>query len=157
MKADIKKLSASVIVCLLAGMIGSIFTMPKILTWYATLAKPEFAPPNWVFGPVWTTLFVLMGISLYLIWNKGAKDKNVKMAIYVFAVQLALNILWSFLFFGLESPFYGFVGIAVLWAAIAATMWKFYGIDKKAAYLLMPYIAWVSFASLVNYAVWMLN
>jgi len=156
-KIDLKKLLISIAICQFAGVLGSLFTMPRIPTWYATLAKPAFAPPNWVFGPVWTTLFILMGISLYLIWEKGLKSHNEVMAVYTFILQLALNILWSFLFFGLQSPLYGFIGIVVLWLAIAATIWQFHDLDARAAYLLVPYILWVSFAALLNYSVWMLN
>jgi len=157
MKLNIAKLVAAIVICEFAGIFGSLFTYSKIPTWYATLAKPEFAPPNWIFGPVWITLFALMGIALYVIWNKGLTDKKNKQAVMFFAAQLVLNALWSLLFFGLESPFYGFVGIAALWIAIVLTIWKFWKIDRNAAFLLLPYIAWVSFAAAVNYAVWILN
>ena len=157
LKIGWKKLIASVAVCQLAGIAGSLFTYPKISTWYATLNKPAFAPPNWVFGPVWISLFTLMGIALYLVWQKGVRSQNERYAVYAFGLQLGLNALWSFLFFGLQSPFYGFVGILLMWLAIAATMWEFRHIDRRAACLLVPYIAWVSFAALVNYAVWLLN
>ena len=122
-----------------------------------SLCAGYVAPPNWIFAPVWTALYVLMGIALYLIWKKGLKSHNEMMAVYVFTLQLALNILWSFLFFGLQSPFYGFVGIVILWLAIAATMWHFHDLDARAGYLLIPYIAWVSFAAILNFAIWMLN
>lgn len=98
-------LAACVIVCILAGVIGSVFTVQSIPTWYAGLSKPSFSPPNWAFAPVWTTLYVLMGISLYLVVRKGFKE--VKPQVYIFGAQLVLNAVWSFLFFGLRSPLYG--------------------------------------------------
>lgn len=155
MKIDIKKLMISIIVCLLAGMIGSFFTTPSIATWYASLIKPSFSPPNWVFAPVWTTLFILMGLSLYLVWSRGLK--KVKLEITIFGVQLILNIIWSVLFFGLRSPLYAFVEIIVLWLAILIIIIKFYKVSKNAAYLLIPYILWVSIASLLNYYILILN
>ena len=155
MKIGYLKLLASVILCQAAGLVGSVFTFPSIPTWYATLVKPWFTPPNWVFGPAWTTLFLLMGISLYLVWQKGlAKNKA---AISLFGAQLGLNVLWSVLFFGLQSPFLAFAEIIVLWIFILLTIIKFYKIDRKAAYMLVPYIAWVTFAASLNYFVWMLN
>ncbi|MFA5357848.1 MAG: TspO/MBR family protein [archaeon] len=156
-KTNIFFLIGCVLFCELAGGIGSIFTMPMITTWYATLNKPFFSPPNWVFAPVWTTLFLLMGIALYLVLEKGLQKKEVKKAVSLFGAQLTLNIIWSFLFFGLMSPFLAFVEIIFLWAAIALTIKSFYPISKKAAWLLAPYICWVSIAALLNFSVWMLN
>ena len=115
---NIPKPVYSIIICQIAGIVGSFFTSPSIPTWYAALEKPSFNPPNWVFSPVWITLFILMGISLYLIWSKGIKTKYVKMALTLFGIQLMLNILWSIIFFGLKSPFYAFIEIAILWVAI---------------------------------------
>ena len=149
------KLIASVLICLAAGLIGSIFTTPSIPTWYASLSKPSFAPPNWVFGPVWTTLYILMGISLYLILNKGLK--NVRMQVIVFGIQLVLNAVWSFLFFGLQSLLYGLVGIILLWISIVITIFSFFKVSRKASFLLIPYIAWVSFATIANYYLLILN
>lgn len=143
-----------VIACELAGAIGTIATVSNIATWYATLAKPAFSPPNWVFGPAWTVLFALMGISLYLIYRSKKKDDSAYLA---FAAQFALNILWSFAFFGAYSPFYGLVVIALLWLAIAYAIFRFYQISKTAAYLLIPYLLWVSFAAVLNYSVFVLN
>ncbi|MFH1978324.1 MAG: TspO/MBR family protein [Candidatus Aenigmatarchaeota archaeon] len=153
----IVKLIISVIIAELAGIIGSVFTAPNIPTWYATINKPFFNPPSWIFAPVWTTLFVLMGISLFLIWDKGFKKKENKQAVYVFGAQLVLNVIWSLLFFGLQSPFYAFIEIIILWIAILVTIWKFYKIDKKAAWLLVPYILWVTFAAFLNLNIWLLN
>lgn len=154
---NIPLLLYSLIICQLAGIIGSFFTSSSIPTWYAALEKPSFNPPNWVFAPVWTTLFVLMGISLYLIWNKGLKAKEVKTALTFFGIQLALNVLWSIIFFGLKSPLYAFVEIIILWIAILLTILKFYKISKVAAYLLIPYILWVSFAAVLNFLIFTLN
>jgi len=149
------KIIIAILICQLAGAIGSIFTMSSIPTWYATLNKPWFSPPNWVFGPVWVTLFTLMGISLYFVWDKGAK--NVRTPLTIFGIQLVLNVVWSFLFFGLLSPFYGFIEIILLWIAILATIISFYKVSKKAAYLLIPYIVWVSIAASLNYFILVLN
>jgi len=156
-KTNFIKLIAAILVCMLAGAIGSIFTAPAINTWYASIRKPWFNPPNWLFAPVWTTLFFLMGISLYIVWGKGLEKKEVKLAVSVFGIQLALNILWSFLFFGLQSPFLAFVEIVLLWLAILATMMLFYKVSKNASLLLVPYLLWVSFAAFLNYNVLMLN
>lgn len=149
------KLTSSVLFCLLVGMVGSFFTIKEIPTWYAGLNKPFFSPPNWIFGPVWTMLYLLMGISVYLVWV--SKSKKVKKAINIFLIQLFLNFLWSLLFFGWHSPILGLVNIIILWIFIMKTIKNFYPISKISAYLLYPYLAWVSFASLLNAAVWWLN
>jgi benzodiazapine receptor len=153
----ILRLGTSILVCQLAGIAGSLFTAPAISVWYGNLEKPSFAPPNWIFAPVWTFLFLLMGISLYLVWSRGFEDKKIKRAVFIFSVQLALNTLWSFLFFGLRSPLYGFIEIIILWLAIFFTIVNFYKTSKMAAYLLIPYILWVSFAALLNYSIMILN
>jgi tryptophan-rich sensory protein len=147
----------SIALCQAAGLIGSLFTTPSIPTWYASLQKPSFAPPNWLFGPVWITLYTLMGISLYLVWNKGLKNKLVNKCLFIFGIQLVLNALWSFLFFGLRSPLYGFIEIIFLWIAIGFTILKFYRISKNAAFLLLPYMTWVTIATVLNYFIWILN
>jgi translocator protein len=154
---NILKLITSIIICLFTGFIGSIFTSPSIPTWYAALTKPSFDPPDWIFAPVWTTLFVLMGISLYLVWNKGLQDKKVKISMFTFGIQLLLNVLWSFLFFGLHSPFYAFLEIIVLWIAIMLTIVNFSRVSRTAGFLLLPYICWVSFAAILNFSIWRLN
>ena len=148
------KLILAILICLLVGFLGSIFTMSAIPTWYATLNKPFFSPPNWLFAPVWTTLYILMGISLYLILNKKKVDKT---AVMIFVVQLVLNFLWSIMFFGLHSPFLGLINIILLWLTIVWTIISFMKVSKTAGYLLFPYILWVSFASLLNLAVYLLN
>ena len=154
---EILKLIISIAVCQLAGFVGSLFTTPSIPTWYAALRKPSFNPPNSVFGPVWTTLFLLMGISAYLIWRKGVHDRYVRIALLIFIVQLLLNVLWSFLFFGLHNPSSAFVEIIILWLAILATLIAFIKISKPAGILLLPYILWVSFAAVLNFSLWKLN
>jgi len=156
-KVKIFKLVISVLVCQAAGLIGSVFTAPNIATWYAGVAKPAFNPPNWLFAPVWTTLFLLMGISLYLVFENGLEKKDTRFAVSVFGVQLILNIIWSAVFFGLQNPFLGLVEIIVLWLAILANIVLFCRISKIAGYLLIPYILWVSFAAFLNYNIWILN
>ncbi|OGS25025.1 MAG: TspO protein [Elusimicrobia bacterium RIFOXYB2_FULL_48_7] len=151
------KLIASIIVCQLAGIIGAYFTMPAIRTWYVTLNKPSFNPPNWIFGPVWTALYLLMGIALFLVWKKYDGSKGVKAALSVFFIQLFLNTTWSILFFGMRNPLAGLVEIAALWIAILLTILSFYKISKTAAVLLLPYILWVSFAAILNFYLWRLN
>jgi len=152
--SNVEKLIISVLICLLAGFIGSIFTTPAITTWYAALQRPSFAPPNWVFFPVWTSLFIMMGISLFLVWQKKEKKVN---ALYIFAAQLVLNVLWSVVFFGLRSPLLGLIEIIILWIAILATILSFMKISRTAGYLLIPYILWVSFAAILNFSIWRLN
>ncbi len=159
---DIKKLFKIfifIIACEIVGAIGSIFTIPNIPIWYASLVKPFFSPPNWVFGPVWTLLFLLMGIALYIIWEIKEKKLLEKRfyALSWFKIQFAFNVIWSYLFFGLRNPFYGFIGIIFLWCSIVLTIIYFYKINKKAAYLLVPYLVWVSFATILNYSIMMLN
>ena len=151
------RLVVSVLVCQLAGVIGSFFTVPSIQTWYADINKPAFTPPDWVFAPVWVSLFFLMGVSFFLVWEKGFGRKESRLALYAFSIQLALNAAWSFLFFGLQNPFLAFVEILLLWAAILVTIILFYVISKKAAILLVPYIVWVTIATILNYSIWFLN
>lgn len=148
---------ASILVCQGAGVLGSVFTAPAIPTWYAGLKKPPFNPPDWIFAPVWTTLFLLMGISLYLVWSKETLGKSKKAAVAAFAIQLALNSLWSFLFFGLRAPLFGLLEIVVLWLFILLTLLLFYRLSRPAAFLLLPYLVWVSFATALNYALFALN
>ncbi|MDD1645605.1 MAG: tryptophan-rich sensory protein [Methanomicrobiales archaeon] len=156
-RQDLPKLIASILICFLAAAIGSIFTSPQIGGWYAGLEKPWFAPPNWVFGPVWTTLYLLMGIALFLVWRKGLERPDVRQGVILFGVQLAFNAAWSLIFFGLQSLFAGLVCIVILWVLILATLIQFWKIDRIAGTLLIPYIAWVSIATCLNYAIWVLN
>lgn len=151
------KLIFCIIVCELAGGVGAIFTTPAIQGWYQTIQKPAFNPPNWIFGPVWTFLFFLMGVSLYLILEKGISDQKVKRGLLIFIGQFILNIAWSFLFFKFERPFYALIEIIVLWFGILVTIIQFRKIDKRAAYLLWPYLLWVAFATILNFSIWRLN
>jgi len=151
------RLIIAIIVSELAGVLGAFFTTPSIPTWYAALIKPVLNPPSWVFGPVWTTLFALMGIAAFLVWKMGLDRKDARIALGIFIGQLALNSLWSIIFFGLHSPAAAFVEIVFLWFAIIWTIVVFYKISKPAAYLLLPYIFWVSFAVYLNFSIWMLN
>lgn len=154
---DYLKLIAAVAVSELAGIAGSVFTAPSIAGWYAGIVKPAINPPPWVFAPVWTALFALMGIAAFLVWRSGWERKDVKIALGIFLGQLILNTLWSIIFFGLQSPGGAFFEIVILWLAILATMLAFAKISKRAAWLLAPYILWVSFAAYLNYAIWVLN
>jgi benzodiazapine receptor len=154
---ELIKLIVSVLVCLLAGQIGALATSASIQTWYGTLTKPFFTPPNWVFAPVWITLYLLMGIALFLVWRKGFEEPRVRHGLAIFGIQLILNTLWSIAFFGLQSPFAGFVVIVLLWLAILLTILSFSKISKPATILLIPYILWVSIAALLNAAILVLN
>ncbi len=153
---DILKLVISIILCQLAGFLGSLFTTPAIPTWYKTLRKPFFTPPNWIFGPVWISLFILMGISLFMVWRRQ-NHPLFKTALIFFFVQLILNVLWSAAFFGLRSPLLGFVDIALLWVAILLTIQHCLRISRMAGLLLLPYIIWVSFAVALTFSLWILN
>ena len=154
---DIVKLVISLVACQFAGLIGSIFTSPAIPIWYATLEKPPFSPPNWLFAPAWGTLYLLMGVAAFLVWRQGFSKEGVKSALAIFLVQLVINALWSAVFFGLKSPIAGVVVIVVLWVAILLTILKFFRLSVAAGSLLIPYILWVSFATALNIAIWMLN
>ncbi len=166
------KLIIAIVVSELAGIIGSVFTTPSIAGWYVGIVKPALNPPAWVFGPVWTTLFALMGIAAFIVWSSYApadaeamadkqatedKKKGIRLALILFGIQLVLNTLWSIIFFGLHSPGGALVEIIFLWLAILATIITFAKISKPAAWLLVPYILWVSFAMYLNYAIWSLN
>lgn len=150
------KLIVSLALPQIAGIIGSLFTVKSIPTWYAALNKPSFNPPNWIFGPVWITLYVMMGISFYIIWIK--KDvPNSGFLFSIFILQLILNALWSIIFFGLKSPGFAFLEIIFLWLAILMCIIFFYKVSKTSSLLLLPYFMWVSFASVLNYSIWRLN
>lgn len=148
------KLIIAIVVSELAGIIGSVFTAPAIPAWYAGLVKPALNPPAWVFAPVWTTLFLLMGIAAFFIWRQGLERGEVKIALGIFIIQLMLNTLWSIIFFGLKNPGAAFAELTLLWLAILATIITFAKISKLAAWLLVPYILWVSFAGYLNFSIW---
>jgi len=154
---EIVLLVLSILVCQVAGFIGSIFTIPSIPTWYKNLKKPSFAPPNRIFGPVWITLYTIMGISLYLIMREGLGNPQVQLGMGIFGIQLVLNVLWSFVFFGKKSLLGGLVAIVVLWVAILLTIISFLNVSQLAGLLLVPYILWSSFAAILNYSILKLN
>lgn len=151
------KLIIAVLVSESAGIVGSLFTTQSISTWYTTLAKPALNPPAWVFAPVWTTLYFLMGIAAFLVWQKGLKKKEVKTALLIFLGQLILNGLWTIIFFGLHRTFFALIDIILLWCAILASIITFSKLSRPAAYLLVPYLLWVTFATYLNAALWILN
>jgi tryptophan-rich sensory protein len=144
------------VVCLGAGGLGAIATTPEIEGWYKTIAKPSWNPPDYVFGPVWTTLYIMMAIAAWLIW-KPTGFKATAMPLTLFAVQLVLNVAWSWIFFGMHQPGWAFTEIVILWLAIVATTVAFFRCSKIAGWLMMPYLAWVSFASVLNFAIWRMN
>ncbi len=154
---EIIRLAISILICQLAGVIGSIFTASSVSTWYPMLIKPAYTPSGQIIGAVWIILFTLMGISLFLIWREGKDMPEVNFALFVFAAQLIVNILWSAAFFGLQSPLAGMIVIIVLWALILITTFRFWPINRTAALLLVPYVLWVSFAAFLNYSIWRLN
>lgn len=154
---SILKLIFSIAISQSAGLIGTVFTVSSIQNWYNLLNQPSFRPPNWLFGPVWTILYTLMGISLYWIWIKGTKKKEVRDALKLFAVHLVFNATWSIVFFGMHNIPLSLVNIVVLWILIVMVMIRFYKIDKKASLILIPYLAWVSFATILNFSIFLLN
>ena len=151
-----RKFVASLAVCFGAGAVGGLFTGTSVNSWYPRLIRPEFAPPNWVFAPVWNSLYLLMAVSLYFIWSSDGQ-KTKRLALLAFAFQLFLNMAWSAVFFGLRSPAGGFLVILILIAAILCNIFLFGRISRKSAMLLLPYLCWVSFASYLNYGYWILN
>ncbi len=148
------RLLASILLCESAGIIGSVFTVSSVSTWYVTLNKPFFTPPSWVFGPVWTTLYALMGVALYVVWQTPGQKRKAYLA---FASQLILNTVWSIAFFGLRSPAAGLLVIMPLWVTIVWTSLEFRKISPQTMYLLTPYLLWVTYAALLNAAVWQIN
>ncbi len=145
-----------------AGLLGTIFTVDAVAVWYPTLVKPTLNPPSWVFGPVWTVLYVLMGVASFIIWriyeeSSGAKKRFAGMALILFVFQLGLNAWWSVIFFGQQQLGLALLEIICMWLAIVATMYYFAKLSRTAVWLLVPYVVWVSFASYLNYSLWMLN
>jgi benzodiazapine receptor len=154
----IVKLIVSIAVPFLVGLAGTVFTTADSLgNWYANLNKPPFNPPNWIFGPVWTTLYIMMGISAFLVWQKGCDKKPVRVALVCFIVQLTLNAIWTPLFFGLHYPLLGLADIILLLFAVIVTVFYFFKISAPAALLLIPYLLWISFATVLNAAIYLLN
>jgi translocator protein len=142
---------------LVIGLIGATFTVPEVTGWYAGLQKPAFNPPAWIFAPVWTCLYILMGVSLWLVVREGISGSAVRQAVCLFSVQLALNFLWSFLFFGLHMITAAFVEVCFLFVFIAATAFAFRRINPTAAWLFAPYLCWTGFATILTGAIWLLN
>lgn len=153
----IVKIVLVVLVCVSLGLLSGLITKDSINTWFPTLEKPIFNPPNWLFAPVWTLLYIMMGIAAGLVWTGNSDEKSMKKALGFFAIQFALNMLWSYLFFGLRNPLLALVEIVLLWLMIWETYTQFRKIDKIAGILLIPYLAWVSFASILNASIWWLN
>lgn len=146
-----------IFLCQLAGIIGSYFTINSIPTWYAALNKPSLNPPNWVFGPVWITLYTLMGISLFIVWKKRNRLRGIKSTMTIFFIQLLLNTLWSIVFFGMHNIGLALVIIVLLWIFILAMIVTFYRVSTAAGLMQIPYLLWVSFAAYLNVTIFMLN
>jgi tryptophan-rich sensory protein len=156
MKKTIFGVIISVIIAQMAGAIGSFFTAPNIQAWYIYLEKPFFSPPNWLFAPAWITLYTLMGIAAFLIWQKRQEPK-VKSVLWLYGIHLVLNSLWSVIFFGFHNLSLAFFEILILWALILIITFRFYKIRRVAGILFIPYILWVSFAAILNFAIWQMN
>ncbi len=157
MKIKLLRIGIAISICILVGFLGSIATQSSIKTWYITLEKPTFTPPNWLFAPVWTILYIVMGISAGIVWSKGFYHKWVKTALYHFGFQLLLNAAWSILFFGIRNPLYALVDIIALLVLLVFTIKWFKVVNATAAYLLIPYLIWVAFATALNFSIWQLN
>lgn len=151
------KLIIAIAIPLLIGSTSAFFTVTGVGSWYQTINKPSWNPPDYIFGPVWTTLYILMGVSLFLVWKSGTDAGTKRKAIVLFAIQLVLNFFWSFIFFDQQLIGAAFAEIIVLWLFILLTIFAFARISKTAAWLLVPYISWVSFAAFLNYTIWQLN
>ena len=149
------KLFLSLLLHKLAGAIGALFTVKAIPTWYMYLNKPSFSPPNWIFGPAWLTLYLLMGISVYLNWIK--KTKQAKFNVRLFFIHLFFNFIWTPIFFGARNPLFAFFIIIMIWLFIVVMIIRFWNVNKASALLLIPYLFWVTFASLLNFYIWRLN
>ena len=154
---DIASLVIAIAIPLGVGAVGGFATSSSVSSWYLTLTKPPWNPPSWVFGPVWTLLYILMGLAAWLVWRLGASDPKVRAALILFGVQLVFNLLWSVLFFGLRSPGWALLEIVLLWALILATLVAFYRLRPAAGWLLVPYQLWVTFATVLNATIWSLN
>ena len=156
LRAQILGLVVSLTICAVASGIGGIITAGSVTTWYRTLQKPFFNPPDWVFAPVWTTLFVMMAVAAWRVW-RVRHWPSTKTALMLHATQLVLNVMWSALFFGARSPGAALVDVVILLAFVLLTARAFHAIDRVAAWLMVPYAVWVAFATLLNVAIWRLN
>ncbi|WP_297706413.1 TspO/MBR family protein [uncultured Eudoraea sp.] len=157
MKKKLTYIAISVSICLIIGFLSGFATQSSVNDWYLTLNKPSFNPPNWIFGPVWTLLYILMGIAAGIVWAKGFHHIWVKTALYNFGFQLLFNVLWSVVFFGFKNPFWALLVILILLALILLTIKWFNVVSRTAAYLLIPYFFWVCFATILNYKIWEMN
>ncbi|KAA1243879.1 TspO/MBR family protein [Aquimarina sp. RZ0] len=157
MKIKLLRIGIAILVCLLMGFLGSIATQSSINTWYPVLNKPSFTPPNWLFAPVWTTLYIMIGIAAGIVWSKGFYHKWVKIALYHFGFQLLLNAAWSIFFFGMRDPLIALVDIIALFILLLFTIKWFKVVNTTASYLLIPYLIWVAFAAALNFCIWQLN
>jgi tryptophan-rich sensory protein len=155
--SNIVKAIIAIAIPLIVGGTSGFFTVTGVESWYQTIQKPSWNPPNWIFGPVWTTLYIMMGIALFLVWKEDTSSELKKIAVGLFTVQLVLNFFWSFIFFSQQQPGWALVEIVVLWIFILLTIFAFAQVNKTAAWLLVPYISWVSFATILNYTIWQLN
>lgn len=153
----ILKILLLVVICVSIGYLSAMVTRDSVNTWYPTLEKPFFNPPNWIFAPVWTLLYAMMGVAAGLVWTSNSDEKTTQKALGFFAIQFGLNALWSYLFFGLHNPLLALVEIILLWLMIFETYNLFKRIDKTAGFLFIPYLAWVSFATILNASIWWLN
>lgn len=154
----VTRIAIVVVICLVVGYVSGMVTRASITTWYPTLIKPSFNPPNWIFAPVWTSLYIMMGIAAGLVWNQITTHKEaVTKALQFFTIQLVLNALWSYLFFGLHNLILATIEVVLLWLMIFETYSQFAKINKMASYLMLPYLAWVSFASVLTASIWWLN
>ena len=160
-KANLTKTIISISACVLIGLLSSLATKSSAETWFLTLEKPFFNPPRWIFAPVWTILYILMGYSFAIIWSNKSQSRRskeiIKKAMMLFGIQLGLNALWSILFFGLCNPFLALIEILLLWLMIFETIKAFKKVDDFASKLLLPYLVWVSFATILNGSIWYLN
>lgn len=151
----ILKIIVSVIICVGLGTISGLSTIDAIQTWYPTLQKPSWNPPNWLFGPVWTALYIMMGVTFALLWNSSQNGRNNAMLLFIF--QFGLNMAWSYIFFNLHLLGWAFIESLIMLSAIGATIYLSFSVNTTASYLLIPYFLWVSFASVLNGTVWYLN
>jgi translocator protein len=154
--SDWLALGVSIAVCFAAAGVGSMFTTPEIGGWYARLAKPSWTPPNWVFGPTWSALYLMMAVAAWLVWRESGL-RAAALPLAVFAVQLVFNMLWSIIFFGMHRAGPAFVDIVLLWGAILVTIILFWRVRAMAGALLLPYLLWVTYASALNYSIWKMN
>ena len=155
--SNIVKAIIAIALPLMVGATSGFFTVTGVESWYQTIQKPSWNPPNWIFGPVWTTLYIMMGVALFLVWKEDTSEELKKIAFTLFAIQLILNFFWSFIFFNPQQPGWALVEIIAMWVFILLTIFAFAQVNKTAAWLLVPYISWVSFATILNYTIWQLN